>query len=595
MTRHAVSTHRLRSWCAWFATLCVLATGVATAAPDRTPPAEACPRPAPGARVPEPKDLRSVAGVLTVDLAIHNYRAADGSERYCYRTPDGSQSPTLRVRPGEEVVLRLSNHLQPVEATSAEAARAALRGPVHVHGSAPPVGDPCTSGAMTATATNLHFHGMTMPPVCHQDEVLRTSIQPGEPAFEYRFRVPANEPPGLYWYHPHIHGFSSRQVGGGASGALIVEGLERAIPEVAGLPERVLVIRDPDLLHPDAPPSASEPVVPKPVLDPDGDVANNNTGFGKPARDLSVNFVPAPYPDYTPAKITLKPRQRQLWRVLNASAITYLHLTLLYDKVPQDLGVVALDGVPVNQGDPATARVKPVDHLVVPPGSRAEFIVEGPATGVHGLLISRAVNTGQDGENDPNRTLASVEASATAPEPRSRLPAFRTPLPAPALPWVGSVQPVRVRKLYFSERRADPADPNSPTLFFVTVDGEQPTVFDPDSPLPNIVARQGDVEDWIIENRSLELHAFHIHQIHFQLREWFGFQVNEPFLRDTVSVPFFDNHMTVYPSVRVRMDFRDRNSVGTFVYHCHLLEHEDGGMMGTIRVEPADPPPLGGP
>jgi len=57
-----------------------------------------------------------------------------------------------------------------------------------------------------------------------------------------------------------------------------------------------------------------------------------------------------------------------------------------------------------------------------------------------------------------------------------------------------------------------------------------------------------------------------------------------PFLRDTVSVPFFDNHMTAYPSVRLRMDFRDPNTVGTFVYHCHLLEHEDGGMMLGVKL-----------
>jgi FtsP/CotA-like multicopper oxidase with cupredoxin domain len=169
------------------------------------------------------------------------------------------------------------------------------------------------------------------------------------------------------------------------------------------------------------------------------------------------------------------------------------------------------------------------------------------------------------------------------------MPQASLPLPQPALPWVGSVTPVRTRKLYFSERRSDPKDPRSPTLFFLTVDGENPTVFDPSSKQPNIVVKQGDVEDWIIENRSLELHDFHIHQIHFQLREWFGYDVDEPFLRDTVSVPFFDNHMTSYPSVRVRMDFRDPGSVGTYPYHCHLLEHEDGGMMGTIRVDPAEP------
>jgi FtsP/CotA-like multicopper oxidase with cupredoxin domain len=542
-----------------------------------------CPRPSAGARLAEPVELRSVNGVLKVELALYNELTRGGTPRYCYLTPSGQESPTLRVRPGELVVLKLANHLK---ALGPDKAGDIVQ---HHHPAAAAKSDPCESGAMTAISTNLHFHGMTMPPVCHQDEVLKTSIQPSDPPFVYEFRVPADEPPGLYWYHPHIHGFSSKQVSGGASGAMIVEGLERAIPEVAGLPERLLVIRDQDLLNPDAPPSAAEPVVPKPILDPDGDVANNNTGFGKPARDLSLNFVPVPYPDYTPARITLKPRERQLWRVLNASAITYVHLTLLYDKVPQTLRIVAIDGVPVNQGDVNAPRIKSVDHLAVPPGSRAEFIIEGPPAGTKGLLITRTVNTGQDGENDPNRALASVEALASAPEPPSRMPAAHLPLPPPPLPWVGSVTPVRTRKLYFSETRSDPNDPMSPTLFFITIDGEKPAVFDPSSPLPNIVVKHGDVEDWIIENRSLELHAFHIHQIHFQLRDWFGYEVDEPFLRDTVSVPFFDNHMTAYPSVRIRMDFRDPNSVGTFAYHCHLLEHEDGGMMGTIRVEPKDP------
>jgi FtsP/CotA-like multicopper oxidase with cupredoxin domain len=120
------------------------------------------------------------------------------------------------------------------------------------------------------------------------------------------------------------------------------------------------------------------------------------------------------------------------------------------------------------------------------------------------------------------------------------------------------------------------------------VDGNTPTPFDPNSDVPDIVVKQGDVEDWIIENRSSELHDFHIHQLHFQLREWSGLPVNEPFLRDTVNVPYYNGRTLKYPSIRLRMDFRDPNIVGTFVYHCHLLEHEDGGMMGRIRVEPAD-------
>jgi FtsP/CotA-like multicopper oxidase with cupredoxin domain len=147
-----------------------------------------------------------------------------------------------------------------------------------------------------------------------------------------------------------------------------------------------------------------------------------------------------------------------------------------------------------------------------------------------------------------------------------------------------------VRRLYFSEELQDPSNANSATTFYITVDGQTPTPFNPMSTEPNITVKQGDVEDWIIENRSTELHAFHIHQIHFLLMDWSGIPVNEPFLRDTVNVPYFNGRMLKYPSVRLRMDFRDPNTVGTFMYHCHLLEHEDGGMMGTIRVEPMDKP-----
>jgi FtsP/CotA-like multicopper oxidase with cupredoxin domain len=118
----------------------------------------------------------------------------------------------------------------------------------------------------------------------------------------------------------------------------------------------------------------------------------------------------------------------------------------------------------------------------------------------------------------------------------------------------------------------------------ITVDGQTPAPYDPGKKEPDITVQQGDVEDWVIENRSHESHAFHIHQIHFMLTKWEGVQVNEPFLRDTIDVPYWDGKSAKYPSVTLRMDFRNADAAGTFVYHCHLLEHEDGGMMGTIRV-----------
>jgi FtsP/CotA-like multicopper oxidase with cupredoxin domain len=546
--------------------------------------AEPCPRPAEGSLVTEPEDLRSHNGELKVELTARNSRQSDGSTRYCFVDDKGRESPTLRVNPGDLVILALKNDLADFHAAAAE------NGPQHMHIEMEGSGNPCTSGLMTSVSTNLHFHGLTIPPVCHQDDVLKTAIRPGDPPFEYRFRIPEGEPPGLYWYHPHIHGFTKAQVLGGASGALIVEGIERADKAVAGLPERVLIIRDQDLLNPNAPPAKWEPVVPKMLIDRDGDAANNGMGYGKPAKDLSINFVPAPYPDYRPAVIEMKPEEQQLWRVLNASGITYLNLQLLYGQTPQPLGLVAIDGVPLNQNGLARDFVDWQTHLGIPPGARMEFIVKGPPSGVSGLLVTKTVDTGPSGENDPNRAIATVAASTIraskdAVEPPS-LPAASSPLPPPQLPWLGSVAPARTRRLYFSEKLVDPNDPTSATEFYVTVDGQTPQMFDPKSGAPNIIAKQGTVEDWIIENRSAELHAFHIHQLHFLLVDYLGRPVNEPFLRDTVNVPYYNGRTLTYPSIRVRMDFRDPNTVGDFLYHCHLLEHEDGGMMGLIRVEP---------
>ena len=103
---------------------------------------------------------------------------------------------------------------------------------------------------------------------------------------------------------------------------------------------------------------------------------------------------------------------------------------------------------------------------------------------------------------------------------------------------------------------------------------------------PNIVVHSGTVEDWVIQNTALEDHIFHIHQIHFQVLEVNGQPVNDPAIRDTVDLPYWSGSGP-YPSVKLRMDFRDPNIVGTFVYHCHILQHEDAGMMAEIQVLPS--------
>ena len=554
-----------------------------------------CFRAAVGSEVPEPEDLRSVDGVLKVELAFRSFVDSKGEVRFCYVTPNGKQSPTLRVKPGDTVILNFKNEatatlpqtrtVKAAQQAGANAPDASAHSAMQMNSGSTPAA-PCATAPMKATSTNLHFHGLTVPATCHQDDVMNTMIETGSAPYEYKFQIPADEPPGLYWYHPHIHGFTRAQMLGGASAALVVEGIERAIPTLAGLPERVLIVRDQNLANPDAAP-ADDAKLPPVKLDADGDVMNTGTGTGKPAEDLTLNYVPIPYPNYPPAKITMKPGERQLWRVLNASAITYLSLQLLYDGVAQAVDVVALDGIPIHNKDLPLSHSIRLNHLGIPPGGRIEFVLNGPAAGSKASLVTRGVNTGAMGENDPARAIADIVARADASGPQSSLAKNPTPLPESATTWLRDVTPVRVRKLFFSETPLDPKDPNSPITFYLTVDGETPKAFDPSSGIPNIVTHQGDVEDWILENRSQELHAFHIHQVHFALMEFFGLPVNEPFLRDTVNVPYWDGKNPVYPRVRLRMDFRDPNAVGTYPYHCHLLEHEDSGMMGLIRVEAA--------
>src|SRR5271163_731962 len=426
--------HPLRILCCAAALLlavcrpCVAQTATA---PPRINPDQACARGAQGSTVPEPQDLRSQNGVLKVELKFRAVPGENGQVRYCYITKDGVQAPNLRLHPGDELILLLKNEAPPLKGPSSQPMNHPMSEPEPHSGKQRKANavDPCLGGAMTAATTNLHFHGLVIPPVCHQDETLKTLIQPADPAFEYRFRIPLDTPPGLYWYHPHPHGFSKAQVLGGASGALIVEGIEQASALVAGLPERVLIVRDQDLVNSDAAPVQTDSM-PAPIVlrDAEGDAINTGTGGGKPAKDLSLNFVPVPYPEYPPAVIKMKPSEKQFWRVLNASAITYLDLQVLFNGTPQLLGVVALDGVPIDENGDLAHSALWKTHILMPPAGRAEIIVKGPAEGVQASLVTRTVDTGPAGENDPTRPLATIVASREAPETHSRLPLISQPV-----------------------------------------------------------------------------------------------------------------------------------------------------------------------
>ena len=250
--------------------------------------------------------------------------------------------------------------------------------------------------------------------------------------------------------------------------------------------------------------------------------------------------------------------------------------------------VVARDGIPL---DP----VSPVYITTIPlaPASRVEFIAPAPAATVKVAYIATLVeDTGPGGEYDLPRKLAAISVGTGGPS------AFTPPVLSPINPVAAPAEmdtlqdidaikaraPAATRTLAFSEQVEDPINPNSPTIFFVTFDGAVPMAFDPLAP-PAVTSVQGTVEDWLIENQAMEEHVFHIHQIHFLVLEVNGVPVtrDEQVLLDTIRLGYWDGLSGTFPSVKVRLIFRG-DIVGEFVYHCHILEHEDHGMMAIINV-----------
>ncbi len=499
-----------------------------------------------------PPALFSEGGVLNVKLSYQTTTDAEGRTLFCFMTPDGLENPTLNVNPGDHLVIKVTNN------TPAK--------PVVMRINPPN----CAQSELTGSSLNIHFHGTNTSPTCQQDQVVHTLINSGK-TFVYDVVFPTDEPPGLYWWHPHAHMLTEAALQGGASGAIVVEGIQNLQPAVAGLNQQILIIRDQN-------------------------VAGNPTPGGNiPSWDLTVNNIPIAYPEEIPAIIQMGPGDSQLWRVSNSSSDSILDLQVQFDGVPQNLQIVGLDGVPTGSQDGSgQGAIVNASDILLPTAGRVEFIVTAPPSSVKSAsLVTLGINTGPDGDNDPQRTLATIQTvsgtTETATHAESAVAATVGSRWKQRFANLASATPTAVRALYFSEK-------NPLSEFFITAGDATPTLFDPNDP-PAITTTQGSVEDWTIQNRTLENHEFHLHQIHFLVLSQNNFEINgsqaDPSIQgqviDTIQVPFWDGDPShPYPSVTVRTDFRGAD-IGDFVYHCHIAEHEDGGMMAIIRVLPSSP------
>ena len=467
--------------------------------------------------LPEPPQVRTKNHV--VSLTLH---AVNENGRDAFAFDGASVAPVIRAPPGD--VLRIT-YINDLPAKSPETCAV----------------NPCMD------MTNLHFHGLTVSPNAPQDDVLGMLAMPGQ-ALHYSVKIPRDHPPGLFWYHTHPHGESHGQVLDGMSGAIVIEGMERYVPQVRRLRERVIVVRGRSIEHdPNAAALRSAVEIP----------AKGCGGEGEPIEEIfTVNGVVRP-------RIEIAPKERQFWRIVNASPDRYLDLQL----DGQTFEIVALDGMPLAYHEPK-APTRIANHLLLPPGGRLEAIVTGPLRGTHSALRTLCVDTGADGDPNPEMVLADLV------QPRSnRLGSNSTPKRVHA---IDDHRPVyKVLDIVRLEKTA----PDFTVTFTEDKNGFyiNDRKFAPDaSPMTSV--RVGTFQHWRIVNETAELHPFHIHQVHFLAYRENGAPLSHTAWLDTVNVPYRS-------SVDVILDFTDPVIKGVSVFHCHLLNHEDKGMMAKILLK----------
>ena len=464
--------------------------------------------------VPEPPHVRATNHVVSLTLEAVN---EDGRDAFAFEGE--TVAPVIRASPGDTLRITYVNQLPRQSAESCAI-------------------DPCMD------MTNLHFHGLTVSPHAPQDDVLTMLAKPGQ-VLHYSVEIPRDHPPGLFWYHTHPHGESHRQVLDGMSGAIVIEGMERYVPEVSQLRERVIVVRGRSIEHdPNAATLMRAVEIP----------AQGCGGEAEKVEEIfTVNGMIRP-------QIEIAPKERQFWRIVNASADRYLDLQL--DGT--SLEVVALDGMPLAYRDPKHPTQTHNDLLVAPAG-RLEAIVTGPPNGTHRTLRTLCVNTGRDGDPNPEMVLADLVPSrsdqfkADSLSRRAHAVDHRPPIFKPI-----DVEPLKKTAPDFVVTFTE--DKNG---FYIN--GRK---FSPDaSPMTSV--RVGTYQHWRIVNATAELHPFHIHQVHFLAYAQNGATLPDPAWLDTVNVPYGG-------SVDVILDFTDPVITGMSVFHCHLLNHEDKGMMAKI-------------
>ncbi len=379
--------------------------------------------------------------------------------------------------------------------------------------------------------TNIHYHGMDVSPIPPGDSVF-IRIEPRKD-FRYGVYIPTDHPQGLHWYHAHVHHFVDDQITSGVSGMLIVDGfIEDQYPELKGLRQRVMDLKD--LTFP---------------------------GFKDgQARPKSLN-------GYANPPIHSRPGQFQVWEIGNLGADAMFDLAL----AGHTFWVIERDG---------NLLLKPVQqsHLFLPPGARATVVVEASDTPGRYPLRSLNVDTGPQGDPNPNVLLGTFIVDG---KPVSGGGAILARLRKGPVDKAGiQPNPIELSKAKISRTRyVDFSETANGDTFFINNKTYNENRVD-------TTVRLGETERWIVRNFSGEMHVFHLHQTEFLVDKFSGTpdQTLGLGMRDVINIPYAKDGK---PGVaELIIPFTNPVMVGEFVYHCHIVGHEDAGMMANISVLP---------
>ena len=547
------------------------------------------------------------------------------ANRLCYVSGNIAEAPVIRVHQGDELKITLRNEITDPAAVARYVAIPKLDTPNPPVPAAPGF-DPVLPGmhhAATGT-TNLHVHGFAVPPIVPQDEVLNTCTDPavgpaicGRREFTYDYTVPDTMPAGLYWYHPHIHGEVQAQMLMGLAGAIVVEGPDDEARRAAGIQDRVFIVRQSQDLDvktaPPGAPLATEPEktaqpMPSPRMEPAAgnadavDTAHELACSNNTASDeITLNgskVLNGHVQDADLAHYEMAAGSTQLWRFLNAATDAFLDLVVVDENgKSHPVAVVARDGAPLTDDRGQRIAARPTtDPQLVPPGGRLEFMVDAPPVGRRTYLVTRAVDTGCAGDKVPERTLALITATPTATSSPPVRPVLAASVPS-FFSHLIDRKTDRVRTIALAEYpRPGAADQTD----FYIAERKPGAVLRPYEMggAPAITVAGGTTEEWVVENWTNELHAFHIHQLHFRVLEIDGKPQSEPQLLDVVNVPFATPGPQGTPAditgatgpvvpgrVRIKLYFPEALA-GDIPFHCHLVDHEDNGMMAVLRILP---------